>query len=352
MQPDQDRLNAFLGKMLDDIGAAMNASLVQLGDKLGLYKALAAGGPMTPSELAGRTGTAERYVREWLAAQAASGYVTYDATSAKFSMAPEQAIVFADDDSPVFMAALGDIVAATVHDCDKIEDAFRTGRGVGWNKRHPCLFCGTARFFRTSYLHHLVQEWLPALDGVVEKLERGAVVADVGCGHGVSTLLMAEAFPKSRFFGFDAHPGSIETARKSTDAADLSDRVAFEVQSAKSFKGTDYDLVSFFDCLHDMGDPVGALKHVRKTIAPDGTLMIIEPFAGDRLEDNLNPVGRIYYAGSTMVCTPTSLDQEVGLALGAQAGEARLREVAKAGGFSRFRRATQTPFNMILEARP
>ncbi|CDX40541.1 conserved hypothetical protein [Mesorhizobium sp. SOD10] len=352
MQLDQDKLNAFLGKMLDDIGAAMNASLVQLGDRLGLYKALAAGGPMTPSELAGRTGTAERYIREWLAAQAASGYVTYDATSGRFSMAPEQATVFADDDSPVFMAALGDVVAATVMDGDKIEEAFRTGRGVGWNKRHPCLFCGTARFFRTSYLHHLVQEWLPALDGVVEKLERGAIVADVGCGHGVSTLLMAEAFPKSRFFGFDAHPGSIEAARKAADTAGVTDRATFEVQSAKAFAGTGYDLVCFFDCLHDMGDPVGALKHVRKTIAPDGTLMIIEPFAGDRLEDNLNPVGRIYYAGSTMVCTPTSLDQEVGLALGAQAGEARLREVAKAGGFSRFRRATETPFNMILEARP
>ncbi|MBZ9849275.1 class I SAM-dependent methyltransferase [Mesorhizobium sp. CA14] len=352
MQIDQDKLNAFLGKMLDDIGAAMNASLVQLGDKLGLYKALAAGGPMTPSELAGRTGTAERYIREWLAAQAASGYVTYDAASGRFSMAPEQATVFADDDSPVFMAALGDIVAATVLDCDKVEDAFRTGRGVAWNKRHPCLFCGTARFFRTSYLHHLVQEWLPALDGVVEKLERGAIVADVGCGHGVSTLLMAEAFPNSRFFGFDAHPGSIEAARKAADAAGVADRATFEVQSAKSFTGDGYDLVCFFDCLHDMGDPVGALKHVRKTIAPDGSLMIIEPFAGDRLEDNLNPVGRIYYAGSTMVCTPTSLDQEVGLALGAQAGEARLREVAKAAGFSHLRRATETPFNMILEARP
>jgi SAM-dependent methyltransferase len=307
---------------------------------------------MSPSELAGRTGTAERYVREWLAAQAASGYVTYDAASAKFSMAPEQATVFADDDSPVFMAALGDIVAATILDGDKIEDAFRTGRGVGWNKRHPCLFCGTARFFRTSYLHHLVQEWLPALDGVVEKLERGAIVADVGCGHGVSTLLMAKAFPNSRFFGFDAHPGSIEAARKAAGAAGATDRATFEVESAKSFTGTNYDLVCFFDCLHDMGDPVGALKHVRKTIAPDGTLMIIEPLAGDRLEDNLNPVGRIYYAGSTMVCTPTSLDQEVGLALGAQAGEARLREVAKAAGFPRFCRATETPFNMILEARP
>ncbi|BCM18738.1 class I SAM-dependent methyltransferase [Mesorhizobium sp. J8] len=352
MQVYQDKLNAFLGKMLDDIGAAMNASLVHLGDKLGLYKALADGGPMTPSELAGRTGTAERYIREWLAAQAASGYVTYDAASGRFSMAPEQATVFADDDSPVFMAALGDIVAATVLDCDKVEDAFRTGRGVGWNKRHPCLFCGTARFFRTSYLHHLVQEWLPALDGVVEKLERGAIVADVGCGHGVSTLLMAEAFPNSRFFGFDAHPGSIEAARKAADAAGVADRATFEIQSAKTFTGDGYDLVCFFDCLHDMGDPVGALKHVRKTIAPDGSLMIIEPFAGDRLEDNLNPVGRIYYAGSTMVCTPTSLDQEVGLALGAQAGEARLREVAKAGGFSQLRRATETPFNMILEARP
>lgn len=349
---DQERLNAFVGKMLDDIGAAMSASLLVVGDRLGLYKALAEGGSMTSAELAAATGTAERYVREWLAAQAASGYVAYDTASGKFMMQPEQAAVFADEDSPVFLAAVGDLVAATLRDEPRITEAFRTGRGVGWDKRSECLFCGTARFFRTSYKHHLVQEWLPALDGVVGQLERGATVADIGCGHGVSTLLMAEAFPASRFFGFDYHQGSIEDARKAAAAAGLSGRVTFEVSVAKAVPAHGYDLVCFFDCLHDMGDPVGALRHVLGTMAPDGACMLVEPFAGDRLEDNLNPVGRIYYAASTMICTPASLDQEVGLALGAQAGEARLARVAEEAGFTRFRRATETPFNLILEARP
>ncbi|MBN9461604.1 MAG: methyltransferase domain-containing protein [Burkholderiales bacterium] len=349
---NEERLNAFVGKMLDDIGAAMNASLLVVGDRLGLYKALAEGGSMTSAELAATTGTAERYVREWLAAQAASGYVAYDTASGKFTMQPEQAAVFADEDSPVFLAAVGDLVAATLRDEPRITEAFRTGRGVGWDKRNECLFCGTARFFRTSYKHHLVQEWLPALDGVVGKLERGATVADIGCGHGVSTLLMAEAFPASRFFGFDYHQGSIEDARKAAAAAGLSGRATFEVRAAKAVPAHGYDLVCFFDCLHDMGDPVGALRHVLGTMAPDGTCMLVEPFAGDRLEDNLNPVGRIYYAASTMICTPASLDQEVGLALGAQAGEARLARVAEEAGFTRFRRATETPFNLILEARP
>jgi SAM-dependent methyltransferase len=351
MDVNSDKLNSFMGKMLGDFGAALNASLILIGDRFGLYKTLAAKGPMSSSELAQATSTNERYVREWLAAQAASGYVDYDAASGKFSMQPEQALALADEDSPFFMGAIGNLVSATFLDEPKISDAFKTGKGVGWNRRNECLFCGTARFFRTGYKHHLVQEWLPALDGVVEKLQRGARVADVGCGHGVSTLLMAQAFPKSRFFGFDYHPGSIEAARRATQDAGLRDRVHFDVQSAKTYPAADYDLICFFDCLHDMGDPVGAMKHVRETMAADGTCMLVEPFAHDRLEDNLNPVGRIFYAASTVICTPASLDQEVGMALGAQAGEARLRDVANKGGLSRFRRATETPFNLILEAR-
>lgn len=348
---NEDKLNAFVGKMLGDIGAAMNASLLLVGDRLGLFKALAEGGPTDSAGLATRTGTAERYIREWLAAQAASGYLDYDPKSGTFTLPPEQAAVFADENSPVFLAAFGDLVAATMRDEPRISEAFRTGKGVGWDKRDECLFCGTARFFRTSYQHHLVQEWLPALDGVVEKLERGGTVADIGCGHGVSTRLMAQAFPQSRFFGFDYHAGSIEDARKAAADAGVARRVTFEVNAAKAIPAHGYDLVCFFDCLHDMGDPVGALRHVRSTMAPDGTCMLVEPFAGDRLEDNLTPVGRIYYAASTMICTPASLDQEVGLALGAQAGEARLRQVAEEAGFTRFRRATETPFNLILEAR-
>jgi SAM-dependent methyltransferase len=351
MDVDSDKLNAFMGKMVGDFGAALNASLLLVGDKLGLYKALAAKGPMNSGELAKATGTTERYIREWLATQAASGYVEYDAASNKFSMQPEQAVALADEDSPFFMGAIGNLVAATFLDEQKITDAFKTGRGVGWNRRSECLFCGTARFFRTGYKHHLVQEWLPALDGVVEKLKRGAKVADIGCGHGVSTRLMAEAFPNSRFYGFDYHEGSIETARQAAKDAGLGERVRFGVHSAKSYPAEGYDLVCFFDCLHDMGDPVGALKHVHESLAKDGTCMLVEPFANDRLEDNLNPVGRVYYAASTMICTPASLDQEVGLALGAQAGEARLREVARQASLTRFRRATETPFNLILEAR-
>jgi SAM-dependent methyltransferase len=352
MEIDTGKLDTFMGKMLVDVGAAISASLMLIGDKLGLYKALARGGPMTSAELANATSTTERYVREWLAAQAAAGYVDYESRSAKFSMSPEQAMVFADEESPVFMGAVGDLVAATILDEPKISQAFRTGKGVGWNERSTCLFCGTARFFRTSYKHHLVQDWLPALEGVIAKLEAGALVADVGCGHGISTMLMAQAFPKSRFYGFDYHEGSIVAARQNAQGAGLQDRLSFEVHSGKTFPSRSYDLICFFDCLHDMGDPVGALRHVRQAIASDGTCLIVEPFANDRLEDNLNPVGRIYYAASTVVCTPASLAQEVGLALGAQAGEARLREVALQAGFNRFRRATETPFNLILEARP
>jgi SAM-dependent methyltransferase len=352
MQVDPERLNAFLGRMVGDMGATLSASLVVVGDRLGLYKSMAEGGPMDAATLARRTGTAERYVREWLAAQAASGYVTHDAASNRFHLEPEQAMVFADEQSPAFMAGFFEIAEATFRAVPRVTEAFRTGRGVGWHEQHRCLFCGTERFFRTSYSHHLVAEWLPALDGAVEKLRRGAAVADVGCGHGASTILMAQAFPDSRFFGFDYHLPSIERAREAAAEAGVADRVTFEVAAAKDFPGRSYDLVTFFDCLHDMGDPAGAASHVRASLARDGTWMIVEPFAHDRLADNLNPVGRIYYAASTMICTPASLSQEVGLALGAQAGEARLREVVTGGGFSRFRRATETPFNLVLEARP
>jgi len=351
-QLDETKLNQFVGRMLGDMGAALGAALILVGDRLGLYKALAESGPMTTPELAQATGTTERYIREWLAAQAAAGYAEYDAATSKFSLSPEQAAVFADEQGPAFLAGFYDIVAAAVRDEPKISEAFKTGKGVGWHEHHGCLFRGTERFFRTSYIHHLVQEWLPALEGVTAKLEHGALVADVGCGHGASTILMAQAFPKSRFHGFDYHLPSIERARTSAKAAGVADRCTFEVTAAKEYPGGGYDLVAFFDCLHDMGDPAGAARHVRQTLASDGTWMLVEPFAGDHLHENLNPVGRVYYAASTMICTPASLSQEVGLGLGAQAGEARLKDVVTSGGFTRFRRATATPFNLVLEARP
>ena len=350
MNLDMQKLEPLLGKVVNEMGAASNGALVILGDKLGLFRALAQGA-MTSAELAAATGTHERYVREWLSAQAASGFVDYQADTARFSMSPEQAAVFADEDSPVFMAGGFSLMSAVYRDEPKLAEAFKSGKGLHWGEHCNCLFCGVERFFRPGYRANMVAEWLPALDGVVEKLQRGAKVADVGCGHGVSTRLMAEAFPNSRFYGFDYHEGSIAAARKAATEAKLGDRVSFAVHSAKTYPAEGYDLVCFFDCLHDMGDPVGAISHVRETMAKDGTCMLVEPFAGDRLEDNLNPVGRVYYAASTMICTPASLDQEVGLALGAQAGEARLRKVASEGGLSRFRRAAETPFNLILEAR-
>jgi 2-polyprenyl-3-methyl-5-hydroxy-6-metoxy-1,4-benzoquinol methylase len=349
---NQAKMNAFMGKMVVDMSAAMGGALVLIGDKLGLYKALAEGGPATSDELAKRSGTAERYVREWLAAQAASGYVEYEAATRRFSMTPEQAMALAAENSPVYVAGAFELIAAAYFDEPKITQAFRTGEGVGWHEHHECLFRGVERFFRSGYSALLVQSWIPALDGVKEKLERGANVADVGCGHGASTILMAKAFPKSTFVGFDFHEPSIQRARQAAEEAGAAANVRFEAASGKNFPGRDYDLIACFDCLHDMGDPKGAAAHIRQALKPDGTFMLVEPFAQDDLKDNLNPVGRMYYAASTMVCTPNSLSQEVGLGLGAQAGEARLRDVVTSAGFSRFRRAAETPFNLILEARP
>jgi SAM-dependent methyltransferase len=351
MAIDEVKLHEFVGKMIGDMGGAISGALMLVGDKLGLYKELASG-PQTSAELAERTGTAERYVREWLSANAAAGYVGFDAATGQFSMSAEQAMVFADEGSPVFMPGFAEAIAAMWRDEPKITEAFRTGKGVGWHEHDPCLFRGTERFFRPGYAANLVSNWLPALDGIVEKLRRGARVADVGCGHGASTLIMAQAFPNSRFFGFDYHQPSIERAQRAAQEAGVADRVQFAVAPAKAFPGSGYDLVAFFDCLHDMGDPIGAARHVRETLADDGTWLVVEPFANDDLKDNLNPVGRIFYGASTMICTPASLSQEVGLGLGAQAGEARLRKVVTEGGFTRFRRATETPFNLVLEARP
>ncbi len=349
--PDAAKLEQFLGQVVTDLGATINAVLVQIGDELGLYRAMADGEEITATELCERTGTAERYVREWLAAQAAGGYVRYDAASGRYALPPEQASALADPESPVFMPGGFDVAASVIKDRDKLVDAFRTGKGLGWHEHHEDLFAGTERFFGPSYRGHLVESWIPALDGVEEKLRRGAKVADVGCGHGASTVIMARAYPESELHGFDYHEASIRAARAAAERNGVGDRVSFEVAAATDYPGGGFDLVTFFDCLHDLGDPVGALRHARESLDEDGTVMLVEPFAGDRVEDNLNPVGRIYYGASTTICTPNSRDQEVGLALGAQAGEARLREVAEEAGLSRFRRAAETPFNLVLEAR-
>src|SRR5216683_1587410 len=351
MAIDEKNLQNLIGKMLGDVGAAMGTALVLLGDKFGLYKTLAGEGPLTAAELASRTGTAERYVREWAAAQAAAGYINYDSASTRFSMSPEQALVLADEGGPAFFPGIYEIAAAAIRDEPKVAEAFRTGGGVGWHEHDPCLFRGTERFFRPSYAMHLVSEWIPALEGVKEKLERGAHVADVGCGHGASTILLAKAFPKSEFSGFDYHEPSLARARELARDNGVADRITFQRASANEFPGT-FDLVAFFDCLHDMGDPVGVAAHVKSTLKSGGTWMIVEPFASDVMAENLNPIGRIFYSASTQICVPASLSQEVGLALGTQAGEARLREVISSGGFSRVRRATATPFNLVLEARP
>lgn len=348
---DGEKLKTFVGRMLGDLGALTNAVLVHVGDQLGFYKALQKSGPTDSRALASQTGTCERLVREWLSAQAAHGYVTYDKVSERFSLSPEQAMIFADEESEFFMAGFFDVASGLFHDVPKIVNAFKSDGHLAWHEHNGCLFCGTRRIFRPAYDHHLVNDWLPALEGVVAKLQHGAVVADVGCGHGVSTILMAKAFPNSKFLGFDYHPASIDAARKAAHEAGVGERISFETSTAKDFPAKELDLVCFFDCLHDMGDPAGAARHVFKALAPNGTWMIVEPFAHDKLEDNLNPVGALFYAASTTVCTPASLAQEVGLALGAQAGEARLKSVIMEGGFKRVRRAAETPFNMILEAR-
>jgi 2-polyprenyl-3-methyl-5-hydroxy-6-metoxy-1,4-benzoquinol methylase len=351
MAINEKKLNDFLGKAVTDIGAAMSAVLALTGDQLGLYKAMAGAGPLTPADLAQRTGTAERYVREWLANQAAGGYLEYDSKAGTYTLPDEQAYALANENSPVFLAGAFQVISAAFKAQPKIAENFKTGAGLGWSEQDRALFEGTERFFRPSYLGNLVASWIPSLEGVEAKLRHGAKVADVGCGHGASTILMAQAFPQTKFWGFDYHAPSIATARRRAEQAGVTDRVTFEVARSTSYPGKDYDLVAHFDCLHDMGDPVGAARHVRETLAADGTWMIVEPFAGDKVEENLNPVGRVFYAASTMICVPASLAEQ-GPALGAQAGEARLRDVVTRGGFRRFRRATQTPFNLILEARP
>jgi ubiquinone/menaquinone biosynthesis C-methylase UbiE len=350
MSVDEKKLGDFMNRFVGDLGAVFHAPLVVLGDKLGLYRALARG-PRTPGELAKATETAERYVAEWLAANAASGYVEYDAETGKYFMTAEQAFTLSDPNSPAYIPGAFLVAMSMFRDEAKVTEVFKTGKGLGWHEHDRCLFEGTEKFFRPSYAANLVSSWIPSLDGTKAKLEAGARVADVGCGHGASTILMAQAYPRSTFFGFDYHEESIACARRAAEAAGVSDRITFEVAPAKSFPAKDYDLVAFFDCLHDMGDPEGAARHVLSTLAPGGTWMIVEPFAHDSVEKNLNPVGRIFYSASTMICTPASKSQEVGLALGAQAGEARLRSLVQKAGFTRFRRATETPFNLILEAR-
>jgi SAM-dependent methyltransferase len=347
---DEGKMNQLVGQMLSDLGGAASVAMVRMGDSLGLYRTLHEKGEMTCEDLAVAAGLHERYLREWLSHQAASNYLAYDPERKTFSLPPEQAMLFAIEDSPVSMLGAFDSVAAWADGQSKVQAAFQKGGGVAWGDHSACLFCSVARFFRPGYLHNLVQNWLPALNGVVEKLQAGARVADVGCGHGWSTVLMAQAFPKSQFFGFDFHPGSIEQARAHAREHSV-ENVRFEVGTAKDYTESELDLVAFFDCLHDMGDPTGAAAHVKKSLNTDGTWMVVEPMAGDKLEDNINPLGRIYYAASTMVCVPTSLAQEVGAALGAQAGERKLREVVTAGGFRTVRRAAETPFNMVLEAR-
>jgi len=349
---DTEKVMQFVFRAVDEVGATLNAALVVMGDKLGYYRVLAADGPLVPTELAERSGTAEPYAREWLNAQAAGGYVTYDPATGRYMLPAEHAVALTVEDSPAFLPGFFQIALGTVHDTEQVIEAARSGSGVGWHEHGSDVHIGCERFFRPGYQANLVDSWLPALDGVVPKLRAGARVADVGCGHGASTIVMAQAFPNSTFVGSDYHPASIEMARARAEAAGVADRVSFEVSPAGGFSGGGFDLVTMFDCLHDMGDPVGAARHVRDAIAADGTWMIVEPMAGDRVEDNLNPVGRAYYGFSTLLCTPSSLSQDVGLALGTQAGPARIRDVATAGGFTRFASVAQTPFNRVLQARP
>jgi SAM-dependent methyltransferase len=351
MAIDDTKLNEFMGGFVRDLGAVMHAATVVVGDRLGLYKALA-DAPLSAAALAAKTETDARYLREWLSAQAASGYVTYDPATDRFSLSEEQAFALAQEGSPAFIPGAFDIAVAQFKAIPKMISTFRTGLGLGWHEHDAALFHGTERFFRPGYAANLVSSWIPALDGVEARLKAGAAVADIGCGHGASTILMAQAFPNSRFVGFDYHAPSVAHATQAAEAAGVSQRVRFEVASATDYPGRDYDLVAVFDALHDMGDPVAASAHVRRSLKPDGCWLIVEPYAGDRLEDNLNPVGRIFYSASTFICTPASRAQEGAMCLGAQAGEARMREVVTRGGFAGFRRAAQTPFNLIYEARP
>ncbi|HQU92619.1 MAG TPA: class I SAM-dependent methyltransferase [Pyrinomonadaceae bacterium] len=353
MDLNEDKLNALLGKFVGDLGATMHAGSIVIGEKLGLYKAMATPDErVTAAELAKRTNTNERYVREWLNANAASGYIEYDADRDAYYMTPEQSFVMTNEENAAYLPGAFILATSALRAVPTLVDRFKTGDGFGWHEHHEDLFRGTELFFRPGYIANLVSAWLPALDDVEDKLKTGAKVADVGCGFGASTILMAKAFPNSEFIGFDYHDKSIDSARKKAEEAGVGDRVKFEVAASKAFPGEGYDLVTFFDCLHDMGDPVGAAAHVRKALKDDGTWMIVEPFANDATADNHNPVGRVYYSASTLICTPASRSQEVGLGLGAQAGEARLRDIANEGGFTRFRRATETPFNLVLEARP
>ena len=352
MAVDEGKLNELVGRFVNDLGATGHAANMVIGDRLGLYKALAANGPSTPAELAGSTGTAQRYVAEWLAGQAAGGYVTYDPANGRFRLTEEQAMALADEHGPAFLPGGAQFALGALQATPAITEAFRTGRGLAWHEHHPDVFAGTERFFGSVYLANLTNAWIPALEGVQARLEAGARVADVGCGHGASTVLMARAYPRSAFFGFDYHPASIERARKLAAEAGVGDRARFQVAPASSFPGGGYDLVTVLDALHDVGDPVGAATRIRHTLAPRGTLMVVEPMAADRLEDNLNPVGRLFYSFSALACVPNALSQEPGVALGGQAGEARLRQVLTQAGFSRVRRAAQTPFNLVLEARP
>lgn len=349
-----DKLNAFIGKMLGDLGGAFSVPTTRIGLRLGLFDALHRHGPATSKELAARAGDglAERYVREWAMAQAANGYINFDAREKRFSLSPEQAMVFAVKDSPVYLGGAFDLTAAMIESEPKIEQGFRDGSGVRWGDSGGCLFCSVGAFFRPTYVNSIVQSWIPALDGVEAKLKKGIKVADIGCGVGFSTLLMADAYPESTFVGFDFHGPSIEEARRHASAHKARANVRFEASTAKSIRGGDFDLITMFDCLHDMGDPRGCAEHIRSLIKADGTWMIVEPISGNRPEENLNPVGRLYYNASTMICVPTSLDQEVGEALGAQAGDSKIMQIAASGGFTRVRRATQGPFNMVIEARP
>jgi 2-polyprenyl-3-methyl-5-hydroxy-6-metoxy-1,4-benzoquinol methylase len=353
MAVNPEKLNAFLGKFLGDVGAAIHGPSVLIGEQLGLYKALAASAePLTSGGLAEKAGIPERYAREWLAGQAASGFVEYDAGTGRFFMTPEQAFALTVEDNPVYIPGVYYTIASVYRDERRIAEAIKSGKGLGWHEHHNDLFIGTKKFFRPGYLANLVSSWLPSLEGVVPKLTAGAKVADVGCGLGASTIIMAKAFPKSKFIGYDYHLESIEWAQNDALTAGVSANTDFEVSSAKEFRGNDYDLVCFFDCLHDMGDPVGAVKHVRQALKPDGTLLAVEPFAKERVEENLNPVGRIFYNASLLICVPASLSQEVGRGLGAQASDSSLTQVFHDGGFSRVRKATETPFNRVFEARP